>query len=1005
MSAPHEPLLADLTFGFLDRSTSSNRAQQPQLIANVDGNTMLRALKHELHTAVSFTFSVAFVTSSAIALLKQAILDSGASGTIITSDYLGFNSPSVFRELLNLPNTTVRIFNDNQRGFHAKGYLFEQPDTHTAIVGSSNLTHFALIKNNEWNIKFAAMPDGDIVHQIQTALNDQIRNSVLLTSEWITEYESRYVPRHVPVVQSTNDGGNDDLPIGTYDTPFVEDTDPTDTLERGLEAIASGVLPTHNSASDAPATALIVPNAMQRDALTQIQTVRDSGEKRAVVISATGTGKTILTALDVRAFQPERMLFVVHREQILDRAIYEFQRVLSAPQTDFGKLTGGSKDLGRKYVFATIQTLSRPDVLHTIDPESFDYILIDEVHKAGADSYRRVLDYLRPQFLLGVTATPERSDGFNIYELFDFNVPYEIRLQRALEEDMLSPFHYYGVTEYTTDQGQTISDAADLSRLISSERVTHLVQALETYGHAGVPVRGLMFCSRKDEAHELSALLNTRTVHNQSLRTQALTGDDPISVREDVVCALQRGELDYILTVDIFNEGIDIPSVNQVVMLRNTQSSIIFTQQLGRGLRKATGKEYLVVIDFIGNYTNNYLVPIALLGDSSRNKDLIRQKMIQAEEAGAIAGVSSVNFDLVARERVLQSLAKTKLDSLGALKKEVLDLQYRLNRIPTLFDFATQDTLDPVVLASKEGNYWQFLTRTKLESSKPNALEHQTLTYASTEFLNGKRPHELLILDLLIKQGGTSGIDATHRFLEKNGIRTDKATLTSIRRIFDLSFFTEAERKKYGTQPVVRVEHGAYILNEQILAQYRSGELFREHLKDILQTGLHLARHRYSWSTPLKLGMRYSRKDVCRLLNWENNQQSTMYGYKIDRATQTCPIFITYHKSDTITSAVHYEEGFINQSQIAWCSKSKRTLQSAEIQALLSNTNDLHVFVKKDDVEGTDFFYMGKGDIHSPVETTQKNQDGLQVPVVEMTVDLESPVERALYDYFQTATS
>jgi hypothetical protein len=151
--------------------------------------------------------------------------------------------------------------------------------------------------------------------------------------------------------------------------------------------------------------------------------------------------------------------------------------------------------------------------------------------------------------------------------------------------------------------------------------------------------------------------------------------------------------------------------------------------------------------------------------------------------------------------------------------------------------------------------------------------------------------------------------------------------------------------------------------------------------------------------------MRYSRKDVCRLLNWENNQQSTMYGYKIDRATQTCPIFITYHKSDTITSAVHYEEGFINQSQIAWCSKSKRTLQSAEIQALLSNTNDLHVFVKKDDVEGTDFFYMGKGDIHSPVETTQKNQDGLQVPVVEMTVDLESPVERALYDYFQTATS
>ena len=246
-----------------------------------------------------------------------------------------------------------------------------------------------------------------------------------------------------------------------------------------------------------------------------------------------------------------------------------------------------------------------------------------------------------------MTATPERMDGFNVFELFYFNVPYEIRLNHALEEDMLCPFHYYGVADVTLATGETLTDDPDLKVLISEDRVDHLIRAIEVYGQASVPPRGLIFCSRKDEARALSATLNTRTLRGTRLRTVALTGEDSIPDREAAVARLERGDLDYVLTVDVFNEGVDIPTVNQVIMLRQTQSAVVFVQQLGRGLRKASGKEYVVVLDFIGNYTNNFLIPIALFGDESLNKESLKQRMIAAEESGVLPGLASVRLGLL----------------------------------------------------------------------------------------------------------------------------------------------------------------------------------------------------------------------------------------------------------------------------------------------------------------------------------------------------------------------
>ncbi|TFC44700.1 DUF3427 domain-containing protein [Cryobacterium shii] len=960
MSEIRSQLTLDNVFGFLNSHVKADQVFHPTLVSNSNGQTMLKAILDELKRSRNFVFSVAFITPSAIALLKQALLDYRGMGTIITSTYLGFNSPAAFRELLNLDGVDVYVYPDSAAGFHAKGYIFEQESSTTAIVGSSNLTASAMLRNQEWNLRFSALPDGDIVQQLKRAVQAHMDASTNLTRKWIDEYALTWAPQPQAFQGSTSvELPGDELPMGR-----------------------------------------IFPNSMQVEALAEIQTLRDAGESRAVVISATGTGKTILSALDVRGYAPERMLFVVHREQILDRAIDEFKRVLSAPDSDFGKFVGSKKELDRRYVFASIQSLSRPENLRAIEPDAFDYVLIDEVHRAGAASYRTLIDHLEPAFLLGMTATPERTDEFNVFELFDFNVPYEIRLQKALEADMLAPFHYYGVTDYIKSTGEVIDQVSDLSRLVASERVDHLVSTIEKYGHAGVPVKGLIFCSKNAEAAELSGILNNRAVHGRQLRTRALSGKHSVEERELAVQMLERGELDYIVTVDIFNEGIDIPSVNQVVMLRQTLSSIVFTQQLGRGLRKAAGKDHLVVIDFIGNYDNNYLIPIALFGDSTLNKDSIRKKIIDAQEAGAIAGLSSVNFDAISREKIFASLATTTLDSMSNLKKSFVDLKNRLGRSPLLMDFARFDTVDPMVIATKQKNYWRFLNKVGATDVSAGAFEDAVLTFLSGELLNGKRPHELLLLEKLLSHPGGVTVEHFQTALGGNGLASDQATLNSVLAVLSLTFFTEAEATKFGAVPIVSLHDGAYYLSEKFAEAWGAGALFQIHVRDVVDAGLYLARHRYRWSGQLEIGQRYSRKDVCRLLNWQSNQQSTIYGYKVDYFSNSCPIFVTYHKGSDVSESTKYEDEFLNPSTLTWYTRSRRTLASGEVKAIVENRLPLHVFAKKDDAEGTDFFYLGTAKSQDARQTKMSGESGDDV--VSMTLGLASPIESSLYEYFAT---
>lgn len=601
MQSTNQKIKNAILNSFLDKNTfEQNDEYAAKLIANTKDETMYNRILDEVQHCKSFTFAVAFIESGILNSLKTVLKDLNVQVRILTSTYLYFNKPQMFRGLLKLPNVEIRVYEQNHGKFHAKGYLFQHEGYQSALVGSSNFTAGALKVNKEWNLLFTSHNNGKLTEDIASEIEEQWKGASKLTPEWINEYEKKYKIQNKPAIKVVSQSVDEDN--SNYST--------------------------------------IKPNKMQKEALKNLQKLRLLRETKGLIISATGTGKTYLAALDVKNYNPKRFLFVAHREQILKKSLDSFHKVLGGDKkTNYGILSGNAKNTDAKYLFATVQTLSKAENLNQFKRDEFDYILIDEAHHVGSKIYGKLLDYFTPDFLLGMTATPERSDDKNIYELFDYNVPYEIRLQEALEEEMLVPFHYIGVSDYTYN-GEVIDDNTNLKYLVSEERVKYVVEQSKYYGYDGDVLHGLVFVSRKEEADEIAKLLT-----KNGYPSQMLSGEDSQEQREQAIEKLKNGELTYLVTVDIFNEGIDIPFINQVIMMRKTESVIVFVQQLGRGLRKAQGKEYL------------------------------------------IEGLSTINFELVAKKRILKQLRGKKNLFTLEIKKDYQELKRRLNKAPLIADF------------------------------------------------------------------------------------------------------------------------------------------------------------------------------------------------------------------------------------------------------------------------------------------------------------------------------
>ncbi len=942
--------------GFIDQYKPVSAQFKPKLLTNQKNESVLATILQELKTCKTFIFSVAFITEGGLATLKTMLYDlekKGIQGRILTSTFLSFNQPKMFKELLKLKNVEVRL--SDAKGFHSKGYIFEHENYYSLIVGSSNLTASALKANFEWNIFLTSLEDGEVIHHFKNQFEGAWQIATQLTDEWILNYQQQY-----------NFEFSKQLSSQIVNAPPLYTTN---KLRQALE---------------------VTPNKMQEAALLQLKELRSSGAKKGLIISATGTGKTYLSAFDVRNASPKRMLFVVHREQILKKAMADYRKILGGNDEDFGILSGNSKDLNARYLFATIQTISRDAYLQQFSKEHFDYVLIDEVHRAGANTYTKVIQYFEPQFLLGMTATPERTDSFNIFELFDYNIAYEIRLQAALEEEMLCPFHYFGVTDYEVN-GEAISETADLQHLVAKERVDHIIEKISYYGFSGDRVRGLMFCSSKDEAYKLSTILNMR-----GYKTTALTGDHSQDEREEAISRLEKGELQYILTVDIFNEGIDIPFINQIVMLRQTQSSIIFIQQLGRGLRKHNEKEYVTVIDFIGNYKNNFLIPIALSGDQSMNKDNVRRKTVNTDY---ISGVSTINFEEIAKKRIFDAINATKdLHSFTTLKKAYMDLKYRIGKIPMLSDFIKHNSVDPEVLIKSTDNYYAFLNRVKESQPLLSEYETQLLSLVSIELINGKRIHELVLLHYLIEKD-TISIQEYISYLETKGTYVNDEVINSVENLLSLDFFTVIAKKKYGSLPIIVRKDDMYSLNEPF-KQALSNEYFKLLLTDVLNCSFENSKN-YDLSQPFTLYKKYTRKDVSRLLNWSSNEEGTLNGGRAKDGH--CPIFVNYHKNEENYEAAMYMDEFLSPEIFAWCSTKNRTVTAKDMQPIIHSSKlGIHVllFVKKDNVEGRDFYYLGPVKVDPETAQNSKLLDkGETHSVVTMNMVLEQPVQYDIYHY------
>lgn len=956
---------------FVDSKVVADPIFSPQLLTNRGGQKVLTAIEKELKGCDDLFISVAFITMGGIAPLLGTLKDlerKGVKGRILTTDYLMFSDPRALDKLNSLNNLDLRVFKtgENNVGFHTKGYMFHNNGDLRIIVGSSNLTQDAITKNHEWNTRMVSTSDGQFALDIEDEFNNLWDTSVCY-SEYRDEYSEIY-------------------------NNSQKEREELNKLTKNLDLSYSQVLQ---------------PNSMQEQFILNIEEIIHKGGKRALLISATGTGKTYASAFALRklfndqVFDNKKALFLSHREQINKQALKSYKRVfgknvpmelLSGNQNDVVKAKSG------KFLFSTMNMMAKTDIMEQFKPDEYSVIILDECHRSGAASYQRIIDYFKPELLLGMSASPERTDNFDVFSLFDHNIACEIRLQQALENDLLCPFHYFGITDLEIE-----GESDDLNRfrqLTAEKRVEYIIQQAEYYGYSGNRVKGLIFCSTKKEAEVLSRKFNLTGRYN----TTMLCGDNSQEERESAIERLVDdnaiGRLDYIFTVDIFNEGVDIPEINQVIMLRPTESPIIFVQQLGRGLRKADGKEFVVVIDFIGNYQNNYMIPIALSGDRTGNKDNIRRSLMEGNNI--IKGASTIYFDEIARDRIYKSIDGAKLNNKRLLRKEYQDFKFKLGRIPMLKEFDEMGELDPLRLIDTWGSYQAFLLDSD-DDYNTNLSEYQmgVLEFISRKFASGMRIHELSLLNILVNCPEKTVL-WEKELHDKYGIKLDELTRKSVNNVLSGKFFRGNTFKLQLIEP----NNGNPILTDAFKAALTNSS-FKDSINELIAFGTSRYIKDYSHNYPgtsFNLNKKYTYAEVCWLLNWKAEEVSlNIGGYKYDTYSKTYPVFINYEKGEDVGTTTRYEDRFTDPSSLTAISKSRRNLESEDVINARNSKErgilmPLFVRKNKDDQTSKEFYFLGTMEHNGKAkEFIMPGTD--DITAVEIGYKLNTPVENNLYEY------
>ena len=902
--------------------------------------SFLNKIKSNLKKCKSFSFSVSFIKKAGLVLLEREIeeaLDRGAKGRIITSTYQNFTDIGSLEQFYTWQkeydnfecHLDYECFGDN--GFHTKGYLFEYNDSIEFIVGSSNITRFALLKNFEWNVSLISKDNLD-------SYNDALIEFELIWDKTL-ELDTKLIEKYRLQL---------DYAIEKWDMDYVNAMD-----------------------------AKINPNSMQRKALRELRRYRDTGVKKALIISATGSGKTYLAAFDARNFGAKRLLYIVHRESILKDAKESFVKVFGAERT-YGFYTGNENSLEADFIFATSNMLGRH--LDSFKKDEFDYIIYDEVHHVVAETGKKIFEYFEPEFILGLTATPERMDNQDIFTLFDQNVPFELRLRDAINNDLVVPFHYYGIRDQLVDYSS--KDKMTIAKNIAEQNNIEFIKSqIEKYRKPGEKLKCLAFCTNIQ-----SCRLMAEELYEEGYHTISLTGINDTGVRIKAFKDLQdeNNLLEIICTVDILNEGVDIPQVNMVLFLRPTESQTVFIQQLGRGLRKYPGKDYVTVLDFIGNnYDRAVQIAMALgtLGKTTYMEKAYLKEMIRTNFESLDIPEVKIEIDDLSKEEIINFIDKTNFNSRVFLEKDYKNFKSYINNgsYPTHMDFLNSDVSPDLIRiikstfsGSKNKSYYNFLK--KIDEDTIPMFDDKQIAFINNmeDLLPLARLDEYLIIEQAIKE---HTIDLK-RIEGINEHITDKTLENAYNNLKSLGL----------------VEN-----NEIDLTNIEDGE-FKDYLLDTLNYGIVRYNREFGEYTGLfKLYRNYYKEQASRIMLKNGILQKGTY-YEDDIAY----IFAGIKKGEE--GRLNYKDKFINNKIFQW--ESIANVSESEKEHL-RNSKKVHLFIRKMESEDTvtlPYTYFGLGTFTNERDSYTE-EDGKRHSTLLYDIVLDDEVPEDYYIDFEIPNS
>ena len=867
-----------------------------EFLSNIN-TSFLNKIKDNLKKCNAFSFSVSFIKKAGLVLLQREIkeaLERGVKGRIITSTYQNFTDIGSLeqfyawqKEYDNFEcHLDYECFGDN--GFHTKGYLFEYDDSIEFIVGSSNITRFALLKNFEWNVSLVSKDN-------LNSYNDALIEFELIWDKTL-ELDSKIIEKYRLQL---------DYAIEKWDMDYVNAMD-----------------------------AKINPNSMQRKALRELRRYRDTGVKKALIISATGSGKTYLAAFDSRNFGAKRLLYIVHRESILKDAKESFIKVFGAERT-YGFYTGNENSLEADFIFATSNMLGKH--LDSFKKDEFDYIIYDEVHHVVAKTGKKIFEYFEPEFILGLTATPERMDNQDIFTLFDQNVPFELRLRDAINNDLVVPFHYYGIRDQLVDYSS--KDKMTIAKNIAEQNNIEFIKSqIEKYRKPGEKLKCIAFCTNIQ-----SCKLMAEELYEEGYHTISLTGINDTGVRIKAFKDLQDDNnlLEIICTVDILNEGVDIPQVNMVLFLRPTESQTVFIQQLGRGLRKYPGKDYITVLDFIGNnYDRAVQIAMALgtLGKTTYMEKAYLKEMIRTNFKSLDIPQVKIEIDDLSKEEIINFIDRTNFNSRVFLEKDYRNFKSYINNgsYPTHMDFLNSDVSPDLIRiikstfsGSKNKSYYNFLKKID-EDTIPMFDDIQIVFINNMEdLLPLARLDEYLIIEQAIKE---HTIDLK-RIEGINEHITDKSLENAYNNLKSLGIVENSDID------ITSIDEGE----------------FNHYLLDTLNYGIVRYNREFGeYKGLFKLYRNYYKEQASRIMLKNGILQKGTY-YEDDIAY----IFAGIKKGEE--GRLNYKDKFINDKIFQW--ESIANVSESEKEHL-RNSKKVHLFIRKMENEDTvtlPYTYFGLG--------------------------------------------